>query len=141
MQVRIEVGAERLDGSDAALLEQFRELALNQFEAGLERLRFRRRRRREGAIEIVDDRQQIADHVGRRPFDHVLAIAIDALAEVVELGGLAQQAIVADRRVPSAARAAARRCPARRLVGRCGGRVSWIEWLFAHDLHRLLRGH
>ena len=131
VQVRIEVGAERLDGRDAALLQKFRELALDQFEAGLERLRLRRRRRGERAIEVVDDRQQVAEHVGRRPFDHVLAIALDALAEVVELGGLAEQAIV-----QIVAFLLQRVRPRPRPAGSSGAsaaHVLWIDWLLAHD--------
>jgi hypothetical protein len=59
---------------------------LNEFASG-------RGRGGQGAIEVVGDRQHVVDHVRGGPIDHLLAIAIDALAEVVELGGLAEQAI------------------------------------------------
>ena len=71
------------------------ELALDQLEAGLERLRLGRRIGAASArskSSTIDSRSLM--HVGGRPLDHVLAIALDALAEVVEFGGLAQQAIV-----------------------------------------------
>ena len=97
--------------------------------------RFGRRRRVEGAIEIVDDRQQIADHVRGRPFDHLLAIAIDALAEVVELGGLAEQAIVEIVAffLQRIGRRAGAPVSCGGLLGRSRAGVLWIEWLVAHD--------
>ena len=48
----------------------------------------------ERALEIVDERQQIPHDVGGDRLGHALPIALDALAVVVELGGLAQQPIV-----------------------------------------------
>ena len=56
VQVRIEVGAQRVDHGDAALLQQIGELPLNQLEAGLVGLGLRRRLGCQRAIEIVDDR-------------------------------------------------------------------------------------
>ena len=49
---------------------------------------------RQRAIEIVDDEQQISQQVDDRLVGLLAALALDALAVVVELGGLAQQAIV-----------------------------------------------
>jgi hypothetical protein len=51
-------------------------------------------RHAEGAIEIVDDRQDVAEHVGSGRFGPVAALLVGALAVVVELGGHAQQPIV-----------------------------------------------
>ena len=51
-------------------------------------------RRLERALEVVDDRQQILDGVSRGGVGLVAALAIDALAIVVELGRRPQQAIL-----------------------------------------------
>ena len=45
-------------------------------------------------FEIVDERKEIADDVGRDRFGCALTVAFDALAVVVEFGRLAQQPIV-----------------------------------------------
>ena len=94
MQVGIEVGAERLDGLDAALLQQVVQLGVNQLDAfpvgraafaGVDRQR---------AVEIVDDEQQFLQEIDDRLVGLLAALAFDALAVVVELGGLPQPAIV-----------------------------------------------
>ena len=48
----------------------------------------------ERQIEVVDDEQQILQQIDDRLVGLLAALALDALAVVVELGGLAQQAIV-----------------------------------------------
>ena len=46
------------------------------------------------ALEVVDDRQQLGDHLAGRVFGQIAPLAVHALAVVVELGGRAQQAIL-----------------------------------------------
>ena len=48
----------------------------------------------ERALQVVDQRQQLGQQIRRRRFGHLLALPLDALAIVVELGGLAQQPLV-----------------------------------------------
>ena len=49
---------------------------------------------RQRAVEVVDDEQQLEQQIGDRLVGLLAALALDALAVVVELGGLAQQPIV-----------------------------------------------
>ena len=48
----------------------------------------------ERALEVVDERKEIAHDVGGDRLGHALPVALHALAVVVELGRLAQQPIV-----------------------------------------------
>ena len=48
---------------------------------------------RQRAPEVVDDGQQVEQEAFSSPVGHLATVAVDALAEVVELGGGAQQAI------------------------------------------------
>jgi hypothetical protein len=52
---------------------------------------FPRRRRLQRALEVVDDRQEAGQHVGADVVGELAALALHALAVVVELGGRAQQ--------------------------------------------------
>ena len=55
---------------------------------------FRWSRRLQRALEIVEDRKQLEQHVGRREFRKLAPLAVDALPVVVELGGCAQQPVL-----------------------------------------------
>ena len=59
VEVRIEVGAERLDGRDAALAQQVEHLLVDQLDALAKRVGLGRGRLQR-ALEVVDDRQQIS---------------------------------------------------------------------------------
>ncbi len=95
MKVRIEIGPERLDRLDAALAQDVEELAMDELDAlaigfravgagiGLQR-----------PFEIVDERKEITDDVGRDRFGCALTVAFYALAVIVEFGRLAEQPIV-----------------------------------------------
>ena len=95
MMVRIEIGAQRLDGPDAPLPQDLHQLPLDQFDAaaiglgplaagiGLER-----------ALEVVDQRQQLAEQIGGSGFGLRLPLALGAPAVIVELRGLPQQQIL-----------------------------------------------
>src|SRR5687768_12656610 len=87
MQVRIEVGAERVEQRDA-------ELAMNQLEPGAVALRLRWRVDAERQVEIVEYVQHLAKDVGRGPLGLFAPFLVDPLAVVVELGRLAQEAIL-----------------------------------------------
>jgi hypothetical protein len=48
----------------------------------------------ERAFEIVDEREEIANHVRRDRVSHALPVTLDALAVIVELGRLAKEPII-----------------------------------------------
>ena len=97
MDVRVEIGAERLDRRDAALAQQVEQLPVDQLDArAVARERGGRigcRRRGERALEVVDERQHVLQQLGRGVLGQLAALAIDALAVVVELGRRAQQPV------------------------------------------------
>ena len=62
------------------------------------------------ALQVVDERKQLFDQVGGRRLRQRLALALGALAEVVELRGLAQQEVLYSSRCRSAAELRQARC-------------------------------
>ncbi len=95
MEVRIEVGAERLDRSDTALAQRFHQLLVDQLDAAPDRLgRFGPRVGLEGALHVVDEREELFQQIRRRSLRQLNALALGALAVVVELGRLAQEPVV-----------------------------------------------
>ena len=93
VQVRVEVGSDRLDGRHAAPRHDVEQLLVNDLDpaaVGVSILRIRG----QGALEIVDDRQQVAEQIAGRLLDQLAPVALGALSIVVELGGEPQQAIV-----------------------------------------------
>ena len=94
MDVRIEVGAQRVDRADAAFLQFRMQFGVNELDAFAVRVRLRPGLHRQRAIEVVDDRQQRVKEIDDRIVGLLAPLAIDALAVVVELGGRAQPLVV-----------------------------------------------
>ena len=104
VHVRIEVGAERVDRPHALLAQQVVQLGVNQLDALAVRGAAVAGVDGQRAVEIVDDEQQLQQQIDDRLVGLLAALALDALAVVVELGGLAQPAIVDSRRARAAGR-------------------------------------
>jgi hypothetical protein len=94
VEMRVEIGACGLDGRDAALAHEIREGAMDELDASPVGLRGWWRIGCQRPFEVVHHRQQIAKHIGRGPLGEFLALALDALAEVVELRALPEQPVV-----------------------------------------------
>ena len=125
VQVRIEVRAERLDRrrrrACAAGPSSCRWISSTPVCVGLAASAGVGRER---ALEVVHERQQLAQHVGRRPTSaSSRALALDALAVVVELGRLAQQPVVVARRARCCSGSA--RVAVGRRRRRAGGSARW----------------
>lgn len=92
MYVGIEWAADGFDGFDAHLLQGFKQTLVNQFDAfGVIPIRgfdF------DGAVEIVDDGQDLLHQIHGRKLQIFGALALHAAARVIEFGAGAQQAIV-----------------------------------------------
>ena len=102
MEMRVEIGAERLDRRDAPLPQQVMELPADQLDAGAigcqRRGRIagvlRVRGRAERALEIVEQRQDVAEQVRVGVFAQLAAFLLVAAAVVVEFGALAEQQVL-----------------------------------------------
>ena len=102
MDMRIEIGAERLDRRDALLPQQFQELTADQLDAGAIRGQrrgrivgvLRIRGRAERALEIVEQRQDVEEQIRVGEFAQLAAFLLDAAAVVIELGALAEQQVL-----------------------------------------------
>ncbi len=90
----IELRADGVDRLHAALAQQFDHLLMNEFDALPEPLGLGARRRLQGALEVVDDGQQVADRIRGRRFSLLASVAVNTLAVIVELGGCAKQAVL-----------------------------------------------
>ena len=66
---------------------------MDQLHAAAVALRLGWRRHGQRPFEVVDHSQHLVDEVGRGPLGELTPFALDALAEVVEFGGLAQQPV------------------------------------------------
>jgi len=91
---RVEVGTHRLDDFHAALAKQFEHLLMNEFNTLAEAFDILTGRRFQRTFEIIDDWQQAGQCAGRRGICLIASIPIDALAIVVELRRLADEAVV-----------------------------------------------
>ena len=94
VDVRIELGAERVDRLHAVAAQEIVQLAVNQLDAlavrgaafaGVDGHR---------AIEIVNHREQVLQQIDDGLIGLLAALAFDALAVIVELGALAEPAIL-----------------------------------------------
>ena len=94
MHVRIEVRPDRRDRGDPATRQQVVQLLVDDLDAGAVGLGAGAGIGAQRALEVVHDRQQVLEHRRGRALAGLAALALDALAVVVELGRRAQQAIV-----------------------------------------------
>ena len=93
VDVRIEIRAEHVHRRDALLAQQLMELAVDQLDALAVGAAFVAADR-ERAIEIVDHQQELLQDVDDRLVALLAPLALDPLAVVVELGALAEPAIL-----------------------------------------------
>ena len=93
VEVRIEVGAERVDRGHPALAQEVQHLLVDQLDALAQRVGVRGRRL-QGALEVVHDRENLGQDVRLRVVGKVAPFAVDPLAVVVELGRRAEQAVL-----------------------------------------------
>ena len=106
-------------GVHALPAQQVVQLRVNQLDALPVGARVLARVDRQRAVEVVDDEQQLVQQIDDRLIGLLAALAFDALAVVVELGGLAQPAVVV------VVALALERCR----VGRSSPRaVGWDRW-------------
>jgi hypothetical protein len=98
MPLGIEQLPNHLEGFDSAALERVMQLPTDQLDAVTQYGHalsggpsFNGRRQR--AFEIVDDRQELANHVGRDVLGEIAAFAVRALPIVVEFGRRAEEAV------------------------------------------------
>ena len=133
---RVEVGSDRLDGRHAALRHDVEQLPVNDLDPAAVGVSIRGVRV-QGPLEIVDDRQQVAEQIAGRLLDQLAPLAFGAFSIVVELGRDPQQTLVvrvaladdvvelrtARVRVVAVVPGVGRRCVRRRrrLLPRCGG--------------------
>ena len=95
MKVRIEVRAERVDRLHAALAQRLDQLLVNELDAAPDRTgRLGAGVGLERPVHVVDEREQFLEQIRGGRFRQLDPLALDPLAVVVELGGLAQQPIV-----------------------------------------------
>jgi hypothetical protein len=94
MLVRVEVGAEGVNRTDASLLERFEQPAVDQLHAPpvcigvLAGIGFQR------TLHVIYERKELRDQIRGGRLRDGQALAIDPLAEIVELCRLAQEQIV-----------------------------------------------
>src|SRR4026207_1629534 len=93
VEVWIEVSSQRLDGCDPAVAQGIEPLLWDYLDAFSQRVRLRRRRL-QGALEVVQNRQELRKDVALDVVGEIAAFAVDALAIVVEFGGRAEKAVL-----------------------------------------------
>lgn len=94
MIVGIEVEAESLDRTHSAAQQCVLEALEYQLDTSAVCVSSFGRLRLQRTLEVIDERQQLLEHISRRGLRLGLALALDALAIVVEFGGLPKQSIV-----------------------------------------------
>jgi len=94
MQVWIEVGAERFDRPHASLSQDVVQLRVDQLDALLVCRVTSAGVNRQGAVEIVDDQQQLLQEIGDPLVGEFAAFALDTFAVIVELGRFPQPSIL-----------------------------------------------
>ena len=94
VHVRVEVGAERVDQRDAALAQQVEHLLVDQLDAACDCLGVTAGRRLQRTLEVVDDWQQLEQHVGGCVLRQLAALALDPLAVVVEVRDRAEELLL-----------------------------------------------